>query len=96
MKMKLVAGLAIIATIMEGCSVFCPQPQLNSQTVNENSSAGSELMKRCQASAQKLSAQCTGANAADCQTNVQEVSKDCTGGQGIFDTLVQMTTQPSK
>ena len=96
MKIKRLVGLAILATIIEGCSTLCPQPKLNPQTVNENASAGSELMKRCQASAQKLSAQCTGANAADCQTNVQEVTKDCTGGQGIFDTLVQMTTETSK
>ena len=96
MKMKRLVGLTIIATILGGCSTFCPQPALNPQTVNENASAGSELMKRCQSSAQKLAAQCTGANAADCQTNVQEVTKDCTGGKGIFDTLVQMTTQPSK
>ena len=96
MKMKSLIGVVIIATILGGCSTFCPQPTLNSQTVNENASAGSELMKRCQSSAQKLSAQCTGANASDCQTNVQEVTKDCTGGQGIFDTLVQMTTPPAK
>ena len=86
--MKQLLLLAVTIFLFAACS---PQSSLDPATVNDQAKVGSELMKRCQASAQKLAAQCA-ADAAGCKANAQDVQADCVGAQGTFDTLVQVTT----
>jgi hypothetical protein len=87
---KLSTLLIILA--FAGCGSVDPK------TVNQQANAGSELMKRCQTSIQKISSQCNSGSSTnnDCQTNVQEVKNDCMGAQGIFDTLIQVTADSNK